>query len=71
MRKVYKIEVDCPQCAQKAEKVISSFDGIQSAQVNLMTQKVIIQYDCDQIDQLMKQAQKKLKKVDDDIVLFL
>ena len=70
MKKVYKIEVDCPQCAAKAEKALRSMDGISSASVNLMTQKAIIVFeDCD-IDQTMKQAKKLLHRIDDDIVLY-
>ena len=34
MKKTYKIEVDCANCAQKVEDAIKKIDGVKDAKVN-------------------------------------
>ena len=41
MKKIYKIEVDCAVCAQKIEAAIKKIEGVNSVQVNFITQKMI------------------------------
>ena len=45
MKKVYKIEIDCANCAAKVEDAIKKIDGINSASLNFMTQKMILDLD--------------------------
>ncbi|RDY20393.1 cation transporter [Criibacterium bergeronii] len=40
MKKSYKINVDCANCANLMENEISKLTGINSATVNFMTQKI-------------------------------
>lgn len=40
MKKLYKINVDCANCANLMENEISKLTGINSATVNFMTQKI-------------------------------
>ena len=42
MKKIYKIEVDCAVCAQKIEAAIKKIEGVNSVQVNFITQKMIL-----------------------------
>ena len=39
MKKTYKIEVDCANCAQKMEDAANTVAGVASATVSFMTQK--------------------------------
>ena len=39
MKKTYKIEVDCANCAAKMERAAAQTEGVVSATVNFMTQK--------------------------------
>ena len=45
MKKTYKIEVDCANCANLMEDAARKTAGVQSATVNFMTQKMIVEFD--------------------------
>lgn len=45
MKKTYKIEVDCANCANLMEDAARKTVGVQSATVNFMTQKIIVEFD--------------------------
>ena len=42
MKKTYKIEVDCANCANLMEEATRKTAGVQNATVNFMTQKMIV-----------------------------
>ena len=42
MKKTYKIEVDCANCANKMEEAAKKAPGIREVTVNFMTQKMIV-----------------------------
>ncbi len=44
MKKTYKIEVDCANCANLMESAAQKADGVQNATVNFMTQKMIVEF---------------------------
>lgn len=68
MKKTLKFtEIDCANCAAKVEKNISKLDGIQSARVVFLTQKIILEVDeTADWDNLLKQIEKAAKKVEPD-----
>ena len=45
MKKTYKIEVDCANCANLMETATNKIEGIKSATVNFMTQKMIVEFE--------------------------
>ena len=45
MKKTYKIEVDCANCAQKMEDAANKTPGVKSATVNFMTLKMAVEFD--------------------------
>ncbi|TGY66949.1 cation transporter [Dubosiella muris] len=67
MKKTYKVEVDCANCAAKIEDAISKIEGVNSARVNFMTQKLTIDT-ADAADHaaIMKEAKRCARKVDSD-----
>ena len=72
MKKTYKIDVDCANCANKMEDAAKKTAGVKNAVVNFMTQKMIVEFeDGQEINAVMKKVQKNCKKVEDDCEIFL
>ena len=44
MKKTYKIEVDCANCAQKMEDAANTVSGVEKATVSFMTQKMKVEF---------------------------
>lgn len=44
MRKTYRIEVDCANCANLMEAAARKIEGVAGATVNFMTQKMIVEF---------------------------
>ena len=67
MKKAYNIEVDCANCANLMEEAANKTEGVVSATVNFMTQKMIVEF-ADGTDEkkIMKAVLKNCKKVEDD-----
>ena len=72
MKKTYKIEVDCANCANLMENAAKKTAGVKAATVNFMTQKMIVEFE-DGADaaSVMQQVYKACKKVEDDCEIFL
>ena len=72
MKKTYKIEVDCANCANLMEDAARKTVGVQSATVNFMTQKMIVEFDEGQESKdVMKNVLDACKKVEPDCEIFL
>ncbi len=72
MKKTYKIEVDCANCANLMEDAAKNTSGVKNATVNFMTQKMIVEFeDGSQPQTVMNQVYKNCKKVEDDCVIYL
>ena len=66
MKKVFKIEVDCANCAAKVEKAISKIEGVKEVNITFMTQKMLFEAEDEKFDELLKLAIKTGKKVEPD-----
>ena len=67
MKKIIKLSgLDCANCAAKMENAISKIEGVESANVSFMTQKMTICADEEKFDKIMKQAVKICKKIEPD-----
>lgn len=72
MKKTYKIEVDCANCANKMEEATKKTSGVKNASVNFMMLKMTVEFeDGADIAQVMKEVLKNCKKVEDDCEIFL
>ena len=70
MRKVFRMEnLDCANCAAKMESAISKLDGVESASINYMTQKLTIHAPDELFDAILEQAQKAIGKIEPDCVI--
>ena len=72
MKKTYKIEADCANCAAKMEDAVKKTPGVKDAVVNFMALKLTVEFE-DGADTaaVMKAAAKAAKKVDDDLEIYL
>ncbi len=71
MKKTYNIEVDCANCAAKMEAAIQKLDGVKSATISFMTQKLTLEADDADFDKVLKAAQKCISKVEPDCEIII
>ena len=72
MKKTYKIEVDCANCANLMEEATRKTEGVAAATVNFMTQKMIVEFeDGHDAKAVMKNVLKACKKVEPDCEIEL
>jgi len=71
MKKTYKIEVDCANCANKMEEATKKTAGVANCTVNFMALKMIVEFEEGQDPEaVMKEVLKNCKKVEDDCEIF-
>ncbi len=72
MKKTYKIDVDCANCANKMETAAQNTDGVKDAAVNFMALKMTVEFE-DGADEkaVMKKVLKNCRKVEDDCEIFM
>ncbi|MBR4461615.1 MAG: cation transporter [Erysipelotrichaceae bacterium] len=72
MKKTYKIEVDCANCANKMEEAAKNTEGVKDAVVNFMTLKMKVEFEegADE-NAVMQEVLKNCKKVEDDCEIYL
>lgn len=72
MKKTYKIDVDCANCANKMEEAARNTAGVKDATVNFMVLKMIVEFEDGQDPKaVMKDVLKNCKKVEDDCEIYL
>ncbi len=72
MKKTYKIEVDCANCANKMEEAAKKTKGVLDATVNFMTLKMIVEFEEGSDPKaVMKEVLSGCKKVEDDCEIYL
>lgn len=72
MKKTYKIDVDCANCANKMETAACKTPGVASAVVNFMTLKMTVNFE-EGADprQVMQDVLANCKRVESDCEIFL
>ena len=72
MKKTYKIDVDCANCANKMEEAAKNTAGVADAVVSFMTQKMKVEFENDaDVQSVMTQVVKNCKRVEDDCEIFI
>ena len=72
MKKTYKIDVDCANCANKMEQAAKGTKGVKDAVVSFMTLKMKVEFEEGaDVDQVMKEVRDNCKKVEDDCEVYL
>ncbi len=72
MKKSYKIDVDCANCANKMEQAAKETKGVKDAVVNFMALKMNVEFE-DGVDYkaVMEDVRSNCKKVESDCEIFL
>ncbi len=71
MKKKFKCEIDCANCAAKVEEAIKKVDGVKDANVNFLTQKFMLEADDDRFEEVLKAAIKAGKHAEADFEVEL
>lgn len=72
MKKTYKVDVDCANCAAKMEEAVKNTAGVKDAALSFMTLKLKVEFEEGaDVDAVMREAYKNCKKVEDDCEIFL
>lgn len=72
MKKTYKIDVDCANCANKMENAAKNTEGVKDAVVNFMTLKMTVEFEEGADPKaVMQSVLKNCKKVESDCEIFL
>ena len=72
MKKTYKIDVDCANCANNMEEAAKATEGVKDAVVNFMTLKMSVEFEeGSEPKAVMQDVLKNCKKVEDDCEIFL
>ena len=72
MKKSYKIEVDCANCANKMEQAAKKTEGVKDAVVNFMALKMNVEFEEGADPKaVMQRVLKACKKVEDDCEIYL
>jgi copper chaperone CopZ len=70
MKKTFRlVGLDCANCAAKIEREISKLDGVQSAAVNFMTTKLVMECEDEKMETIVQAAEKIVKKIEPDVVM--
>lgn len=72
MKKTYKIDVDCANCAEKMQNAAKNTPGVKDAVVSFMTLKMKVEFE-EGADPavVMPEVRENCKKVEDDCEVFL
>lgn len=71
MRKAFKLpDLDCANCAAKMENAIKNIEGVKSASISFMTQKLVLEADDDRFEAVLDEAQHACKKFEPDCVIL-
>ncbi|MBR5225345.1 MAG: cation transporter [Clostridia bacterium] len=71
MKKTYKIEVDCANCAGKMELAAKKTPGVKDASVNFMLLKMTVEFeDGADVKAVMNAVKENCKVVEDDCEIY-
>lgn len=72
MKKTYGIEVDCANCANLMEEAANKTEGVKSAVVNFMTQRMTVEFaEGSDVNAVMKSVLNNCKKMEEDCEIYL
>lgn len=69
MKKKFKCEIDCANCAAKVEEAIKKLDGVEDAKINFMMQKFTLVADDERFEEIIDEAIKTGKKIEPDFAV--
>lgn len=70
MKSKFKIKgLDCANCASELERMLKKIEGIESANISFITQKMEIEYDETRKQVIMQEVKKVIKKEEPDVTI--
>ncbi len=70
MKSKFKIKgLDCANCAAELERAIQKLDGVESANISFMTQKMELEYDETRKEEIIQNVKKVIKKEEPDVTI--
>ena len=70
MSSKFKIKgLDCANCASGLERAIQKIDGIKSANISFMTERMELEYDETRKEEILQKVKKLIKKEEPDVTL--
>ena len=70
MKKRFVLEdLCCANCAAKMEEQIRKLEGVTSANVNFLTQKLTLEAEEEHLESILDQAEAIIRKIEPDCVL--
>lgn len=65
MRKIFKVEnVDCANCARKMQDNILKIEGVTSATLNFLTQRLTVEFEESKVSTIVEEMQTACRKID-------
>lgn len=72
MKKKFKLEdLDCANCAAKMEEGIKKIEGVNDANVSFLAQKLTIDAEDENFDEIMKNVVSVCAKIEPDCKILL
>ena len=70
MKSKFKIKgLDCANCAAELERAIQKIDGIESANISFMTEKMEVEYNEAIKEEIIEKIKKVIKKEEPDVTI--
>ena len=72
MKKTFRLEdLDCANCAAKMEEAVQGIEGVESASISFMQQRLVLEAGDDCFERVLVQAQKLMKKIEPDVRIMV
>ena len=70
MKSTFKIKgIDCANCAAQLENKINKLEGVKNASISFMAERMVIEYEEQKAEEIMKKIKKLIKKEEPDATL--
>ena len=69
MKRTFRLEgLDCANCSAKIERAINELDGVNTASVNLITTKLVIEGEEEKMSHIISTSEKIVKKFEPHVI---
>ena len=70
MKKTFRIKgIDCANCAAQLENAINKIEGVEKASISFMAERMVLEYDEQNAEEIMQKVKKLIKKEEPDAIL--
>lgn len=70
MNSKFKVKgLDCANCAAELERAIQKIEGIKKANISFMAERMELEYDENNEDEIIKKVKKVIKREEPDVTI--